>query len=208
MKTKNALCKGCAISKPRTEMYSRHYCTADCLLKFPKKRKGCQPECDTATAIYRNVIFANGTEHLQIACSKCRRTDFVSKIGEGFGPNRYNLKSDKIARKIKRVEKRSLNDAIIEKSSFLKDRYGDSFYVTPAWLQLRFAVLTRYGSKCMLCNSISGTMHVDHIKPRSKYPQLALKIDNLQILCGPCNIGKSNLDETDFRNLNNNGKRT
>jgi 5-methylcytosine-specific restriction endonuclease McrA len=42
-------------------------------------------------------------------------------------------------------------------------------------------------------------MHVDHIKPRSKYPALELAEDNLQVLCELCNIGKSNTNETDWR---------
>lgn len=42
-------------------------------------------------------------------------------------------------------------------------------------------------------------MHVDHIKSRRKRPDLALDFDNLQVLCGPCNHGKSWDDETDWR---------
>ena len=42
-------------------------------------------------------------------------------------------------------------------------------------------------------------IHVDHIKPRSKFPELALEFDNLQILCDDCNIGKCNKYEDDWR---------
>ncbi|WP_374759367.1 HNH endonuclease [Dyadobacter fanqingshengii] len=42
-------------------------------------------------------------------------------------------------------------------------------------------------------------LHVDHIKPRSNYPRLALKLTNLQILCKACNLGKSNLYKDDWR---------
>ncbi|RYZ77711.1 MAG: hypothetical protein EOP05_00795 [Proteobacteria bacterium] len=45
----------------------------------------------------------------------------------------------------------------------------------------------------------SGAMHVDHIKPRSKYPHLELEFSNLQVLCRQCNFGKSNKYEDDFR---------
>lgn len=38
-------------------------------------------------------------------------------------------------------------------------------------------------------------MHVDHIKPRSLYPHLALDIANLQIMCNECNVSKGNRDE-------------
>jgi hypothetical protein len=43
-------------------------------------------------------------------------------------------------------------------------------------------------------------MHVDHIKPRSKYPDLELSRQNLQVLCEDCNLGKSNKYEDDWRN--------
>lgn len=42
-------------------------------------------------------------------------------------------------------------------------------------------------------------MHVDHIKPRSLFPDLALRLENLQVLCSQCNEAKSNIDTTDWR---------
>jgi 5-methylcytosine-specific restriction endonuclease McrA len=77
-----------------------------------------------------------------------------------------------------------------------------SFYETREWLELRYRVLRKHGRKCMLCERTDGEIHVDHIKPRSKYPHLQLAFDNLQVLCKDCNLGKSNKDETDFRPKN------
>lgn len=76
------------------------------------------------------------------------------------------------------------------------------FYRSNEWKQLRYRVLKKYGSSCMLCNvsAKSGVqIHVDHIKPRSLYPELAFNFDNLQVLCSMCNEGKSNKDITDWR---------
>lgn len=42
-------------------------------------------------------------------------------------------------------------------------------------------------------------LQVDHIKPKSLYPKLALDFDNLQILCYECNNIKSNQVIVDFR---------
>jgi 5-methylcytosine-specific restriction endonuclease McrA len=43
------------------------------------------------------------------------------------------------------------------------------------------------------------TLHVDHILPRSIYPEFALDIQNLQILCEDCNLAKSNTSAMDWR---------
>lgn len=76
------------------------------------------------------------------------------------------------------------------------------FYQSREWLELRYKALVKYGAACQLCGACRETgavIHVDHIKPRSKYPDLELCLDNLQILCQECNLGKSNKDETDWR---------
>lgn len=70
------------------------------------------------------------------------------------------------------------------------------------WRKLRYRALIRYGRRCQCCgrSPTDGVqLNVDHIKPRRKYPELALNIDNLQVLCHECNHGKGNWDETDWR---------
>lgn len=44
----------------------------------------------------------------------------------------------------------------------------------------------------MACLCIDKVIHVDHIKPRSTFPQLEMDINNLQILCVDCNMGNPN----------------
>lgn len=79
------------------------------------------------------------------------------------------------------------------------------FYLTKPWLELRYFVLKKHaiehGRICLLCGNSNKPLHVDHIKPRSKFPELELDPYNLQVLCESCNLGKSNKDDTDWRNL-------
>jgi len=79
----------------------------------------------------------------------------------------------------------------------------DDFYSSKEWRKLRYQVLRKYSAECMCCGRSKKNdgivIHVDHIKPRSKYPHLALDFKNLQLLCEDCNLGKSNIDETDWR---------
>lgn len=76
------------------------------------------------------------------------------------------------------------------------------FYGTREWKEARYLALVRSGGRCLCCGAdrFSGAiLDVDHIKPRSKYPELALNQDNLQVLCRDCNEGKGNRDQTDWR---------
>jgi hypothetical protein len=82
---------------------------------------------------------------------------------------------------------------------------SDSFYDSREWLEVRYKALVKYGAKCMCCGRTrhdNVIIQVDHIKPKSKYPGMALDIDNLQVLCKECNLGKSNNDSTDWRYRN------
>ena len=82
---------------------------------------------------------------------------------------------------------------------------ADEFLTSYHWRKIRMEVLIRDGRKCACCGATPATgavMNVDHIKPRRFYPELALEITNLQILCGDCNHGKGNWDETNWREAN------
>jgi hypothetical protein len=73
------------------------------------------------------------------------------------------------------------------------------------WRKLRMEALKKYKPICQCCGATpksGGIMNVDHIKPRKLFPELALDIDNLQVLCGECNHGKGNWDMTDWRKSN------
>ena len=81
-------------------------------------------------------------------------------------------------------------------------RNPQEFYSSWEWKKARYQALQRYGAKCMLCGATpqSGAqICVDHIKPRALYPALELDLDNLQVLCDDCNMGKGRWDQTDWR---------
>jgi len=64
----------------------------------------------------------------------------------------------------------------------------------PSW-RLRAQVLMRDGATCRLCGANPQTgsrLHVDHVVPWSRGGETVL--ENLQILCEACNIGKGDLD--------------
>lgn len=82
----------------------------------------------------------------------------------------------------------------------------DLFYRSEEWRAVRFVALKRGNGCCDLCGRSKREhgviLHVDHIKPRSRFPALALDASNLQVLCEDCNLGKGNRDTTDWRGSN------
>ncbi len=79
---------------------------------------------------------------------------------------------------------------------------SDDFLASYEWRALRMRVLKKHGARCQCCGATPWDgvrMHVDHIKPRRHFPELALQEDNRQVLCEVCNHGKGNWDETDWR---------
>lgn len=83
-----------------------------------------------------------------------------------------------------------------------RDVNSDAFLLSYEWRRLRMTALKKHGARCQCCGSTAKDgvrIHVDHIKPRRLFPELALNEDNLQVLCEVCNHGKGNWDQTDWR---------
>jgi len=81
-------------------------------------------------------------------------------------------------------------------------RTKKDFYSSRLWKILRYQAFEKYGNKCQCCGGTPKddlTMHVDHVKPRSTNPELELDINNLQVLCEDCNVGKLNQWDTHWK---------
>ena len=71
------------------------------------------------------------------------------------------------------------------------------------WRAVRYKALKAGNGKCCLCGMSPKDgvrLHVDHIKPKSLFPHIMYDVNNLQVLCEDCNMGKSNYDDFDYRN--------
>lgn len=103
-------------------------------------------------------------------------------------------------KKAKRANK-ATNRTTTPKKSKRKGK-NTEFYKSKEWAEVRYKALKFNDGKCELCGRCKHdgiVLNVDHIKPISKYPKLKKELSNLQILCSSCNWGKSNTDETDWR---------
>ena len=69
----------------------------------------------------------------------------------------------------------------------------EAFYSSPEWAFIRDIIIQEHGRVCHRCGKKikkDVDLTVDHIKPRSKFPDLALDKSNLRVLCRQCNSRK------------------
>ena len=102
--------------------------------------------------------------------------------------NRIN--SDEVAKRMPKVNAR-LEGLARERQRKIDEM--NAFYTSSEWRLVREQVIQEQGRVCQECGSPikdDFDLTVDHIKPRSKFPELALDKSNLQVLCRKCNSAK------------------
>lgn len=74
-----------------------------------------------------------------------------------------------------------------------KNRAGDPFYSSAAWLRLRNykRMLNPLCEDCERDGRVTPMHAVDHVKTRREYPELELEIENLRSLCESHHNAKS-----------------
>jgi 5-methylcytosine-specific restriction endonuclease McrA len=107
----------------------------------------------------------------------------------------FHLAGYKNKKEIKRDERK-------ERIKNAREDYNDitkDFYSTDRWKFISNKVKNLYGRVCMKCGQDKGSMHADHILPRSLYPSFEFDIKNIQVLCKKCNLDKGNSNQIDYR---------
>jgi hypothetical protein len=139
----------------------------------------------------RRRIASNGTTHVGYQCLTCGRS------AGNWLPHSSVKNIDRLPVFDMEVYERWTQTQI--EGYRLRAQRSADFFESKEWRELRYRVLTTQGAECMACHRKNCELHVDHIKPRSKFPELALEITNLQVLCADCNLGKGAWDQTDWR---------
>ena len=135
----------------------------------------------------------------------------LAALSEAYIVNAENILSAKASKKkLKRERKKNKRRAksappvsiqVYQKPA-VHFAVTDDFLQTYEWRRVRMEALKKCGARCQCCGATPAdgiVINVDHIKPRRLFPQLALSVDNLQVLCNQCNHGKGNWDMTDWR---------
>lgn len=112
-----------------------------------------------------------------------------------------NTISGSVAKLGNSVKRNVRNKGKLSKKAKKRLKKKENFYNSKEWRALRYEAFKIHGRQCLCCGAKPPqvVLHVDHIKPRSVRPDLELDINNLQILCEDCNLGKSNKDSIDYR---------
>jgi 5-methylcytosine-specific restriction endonuclease McrA len=149
--------------------------------------------------------FKNSLVQTMARCKSCRCIFSVPKhvmdrINEiNKSPKKQTWIHTPLKKKYPKVKKSHMQ-RVYEVSALLRrEKYKTAhpFYSRMEWRLLRGQILCVH-KECQKCGS-EVDLQIDHIKPRWKYPHLALEKDNLQVLCEPCNMEKGHMDETDWR---------
>lgn len=67
---------------------------------------------------------------------------------------------------------------------------ADKFYNSKEWKELRKQAFERDHYTCVDCTRVGRELEANHIKPRSKFPELKLVLSNIETLCKKCHDKK------------------
>ncbi len=111
---------------------------------------------------------------------------------------RIRRRSELADSKYEKWELKQKNDASERRYYSVSERAAQSrrFLRSSEWKTAREICFSEKGMSCWQCGA-TEQIQVDHIKPRVKYPDLALVQSNLRPLCWNCNRTKAAKDVAD-----------
>lgn len=173
--------------------------------RTPETRAAGRARGSVKRALRKQAAGILGYSHLQTLFALAARrlgVAFTGRKGEGYRILAQFVDAAPETLVVLDSKQPSSTAPAAQRFSCSVDPVSDAFLDTYAWRRLRMRVLRACGARCQCCGATAKDgvrIHVDHIKPRRKYPELALEESNLQVLCEVCNHGKGNWDETDWR---------
>ena len=186
--------------------HGRHGGYASTVGKIRERGKGGED-----SALYRTTVECLWLRPAKGFSPLLGRAEYRSPSSEGLVMNKKKSKRQKHKERfINSLKVKAMKLEWVNQSSKYSDSelaqilffQSDSFLFSPEWRALRLEAIARYGTTCAKCGrepSDKYPVNIDHIKPRKFYPQLALDIENLQPLCGPCNKEKANKPPVNYR---------
>ncbi len=155
------------------------------LVKVSRTKKQRRMRCNHKGSAISYVRYSNGAIHKRSLCPQCNASRYLSFTEVERKELGLDAKEEVVLKVARKVMKKA----------------GSKWYLSRRWRELRYRALIKHGRQCQMCGAKPPdvVLHVDHIKPKMKHPELAFSLSNLQVLCEACNMGKGKESEEDFR---------
>lgn len=121
--------------------------------------------CSILVTIRKDTLLWCGGTSSTPLCTSCQNKDRIVRGQLQLGPNNPNWKGGATSE-------------------------ADKFYNSREWKEIRAQAFIRDHYTCVDCGQVGRKLEANHIKPRSKHPQLKLILSNIETLCKKCHDGK------------------
>lgn len=168
-----SLCKECGriIELPKNSTPSRirekSFCNSSCAAKFTNRKR--VHDCPES---YRPKIF------IELICKQC---SICFKVLKRFASRRKFCSG-----KCRTQWNKSIKGPIHPCWKGGPNTISRGFYNSPEWHTLRTNVFIRDAYTCKYCKRVGGSLNAHHIKPRKKFPELSLVMNNIETVCIQC----------------------
>jgi hypothetical protein len=149
------------------------------------------------TVIGNFIFYQLKKSNLYQAENELRNTDFGSDLREKESIRLIEMNETRSNVEGLKSQLQVIENQIVLKTQellnkdMLKFILSDQFYNSTDWKKVRDQALATLENVCVQCGT-NQKLSVDHIYPRSKFPEKALELSNTQILCLRCNSSKGN----------------
>ncbi|GGZ23421.1 hypothetical protein GCM10010387_15730 [Streptomyces inusitatus] len=174
-------CTKCKAEKPETEFHA-------CKTTVTRRR----PECKTCRKTERRARYEANREKEAAQMLAYRQVEANQQSARRRAREQKAVaRQDPAYRKRETAFNREWRRRNPEKMAAANARQRARGRFSPDWTPEEWAaLLDLYGHRCLACLTTGVRLQPDHVVPLS-WPGASNAIDNIQPLCGPCNLTKS-----------------
>lgn len=132
---------------------------------------------------------AYNTIKVVLPCSDCGQSYILTQSQARYGRHNRRLCSSCI-RKLKSSRNKKQIGPLNPNWKNGATSIADKFYNSKEWKTVRTEAFIRDNYTCVDCGQVGHQLEANHIKPRSRFPELALVLDNIETLCKKCHDSK------------------